>query len=393
MKNMETKNNAKKVTSIKSINLANLVRRSFVYFFDAIILVFLFLLTYLPTVEGYVDYGFHINQKLDEVKDIQLSSHLFFNTSDDENKKEASYVNVSLLTDENGYYTYDSYKIFLDRLYYFYYESEFSLEVKDLIFKGEEYTVSDFNSWFYTNVLYIDNEDYYGYKAFYVLDGDKTSSPLIKKENDVYTYNVGVLDEAMYGSKVYKKNELQNYNTTDNQYYIQTILKIFADTDMIPGSYHQACIYLRDTSRYTELYNDLERIGRYSRYISIGLAGIVYYLLMPLCFKNGETLAMKMLHLGLVTKDGYQVKKIQVFLHYLFNFVELFIAQFTYFLFYLVDYALIIINKEHRSIADFIAVTKMIDTKSSAWFVSKEVEDKLIDQINENLEKTNLEEQ
>lgn len=389
--NMEMKVNNKKIESIKDIKNANLVRRSIAYFFDFLVIIFLFLFAYLPTVEGYIDYGFHINQKLDEVKEIQLNSKLFFNTSSDENKKEVSYVNSSILQDENGYFTYDSYKVFLDRLYYFYYESEFIDEVRNLIFDDNSYTIEEFNSWFYTNVLFIDNEKYYGYNAFYILDGNKNSSPLIKKENDEYIYNIGVLNEATYGGKTYKKYEEQKFNTENNQYYIQTILKLFADTDEIPGSYHQACLYLKDTSRYSEIYLTLERIGRYVRYISFGFSGLIYFFITPLIFRNGETIGMKLMHVGLVTKDGYQVKKVQVFLHSLFNFCELFIGQFTYFLFYLVDYVLIIINKEHRSIADFIAVTKMIDTKNSVWFVSKDVEDKLLAQVNENLDKANLE--
>ena len=49
-----------------------------------------------------------------------------------------------------------------------------------------------------------------------------------------------------------------------------------------------------------------------------------------------------------------------------------------------------IFTKRHRSFSDFVAATVMIDTKTSVWFVSRAVEEKLIAQVEENLKKSNF---
>ena len=53
-----------------------------------------------------------------------------------------------------------------------------------------------------------------------------------------------------------------------------------------------------------------------------------FYILVPLLFKNGETFGKKTMGLGLVNKDGYDVKKRQIVLRQLFLFVYVAIFSF-----------------------------------------------------------------
>ena len=167
-------------------------------------------------------------------------------------------------------------------------------------------------------------------------------------------------------------------------------IKIFSDTLDFPGTYQEALLHLRNTDEYSNYYLQLERISRYEAYIAIAISGLIYFLIIPLFFKNGETFGMKIVHVGLVNSLEYQVSKPQVFLKNFFILAEIFVGIFTFFLVFLADYIVMIFTKRHRSFSDLIAATIVIDTKVSVWFVSRSVEEKLISQIEENLKKSNL---
>ncbi len=372
---------------IRSIHYGSLGKRTFGYILDLLFIIILIIPTYLPTVEGYIDYGFHIPQKLKEVKEIQVDSGLFFDDSgiDEEPLTEVNYISADKLTDENGYFTYDSHMIFLKMLYNFYFNYLDKINGYNIIF-DEVPNHEELNEWFYKNVCNIDNEEYPNFKAFYIINGDKSSDPLtFDEDGEVASSNIGIYNQVIYNGVTYTKDESKSFSANENQSYIRAYLRIFADTDAYPGSYHQACFYLRETDKYYEIYIDLERIGRYVFYISLTIALLIYFILIPLLSKNGETLSMRMMKLGLIRKEEYQVKKIQIFVKYLFISAEAFVGYFTLGLFYLIDYLIIIFTKHHTSIGDLISVTRVIDTKNSVWFLNKETEDKLSNQVNERV--------
>ncbi len=376
---------------ISSIHYGSLGKRTFGYILDLLFIIILIIPTYLPTVEGYVDYGFHIPQKLKEVKEIQVDSGLFFDDSkiDEEPLSEVNYISAEKLTDENGYFTYDSHMIFLTMLYNFYFNYLDEISSYDVIFDTKP-SERELNEWFYKNVCNIDNEEYPNFKAFYIINNDKYSSPLsFNDKGEVISSNIGIYDEVIYNGVTYKKDSSKEFSANENQAYIRAYLRIFADTEAYPGSYHQACFYLRETDRYHEIYVELERIGRYVFYISLTIALLIYFIFIPLLSKNGETLSMRMMKLGLVNKEEYQIKKIQIFVKYLFISIEAFIGYFTLGLFYLIDYLLIIFSKHHTSLADLISVTRVIDTKNSVWFLNRETEEKLLNQVNERVSSHN----
>ena len=91
------------------------------------------------------------------------------------------------------------------------------------------------------------------------------------------------------------------------------------------------------------------------------------------------------MNIGLVNTLGYQIAKKQVFAKYFFISIEVYIGFLTMFLFYLLDYLVIVFTKNHRSISDYISASLMIDTKNSVWFVDKKTEDMLTEQVTQNL--------
>ena len=366
---------------IKDIKYANLGRRVLGIILDLIFFIILLLFFYLPVVEGYVDIGFHNAQVLNDVKALQVYSGLFIDRSEE---SQEPLTNVSLigreeLTDENNYFTFDSYKVYLNATYNFYTNKDLSFhnELLEMIFSKTDISDSELNYWFNTQVLNIDQS--LDYDVYYLENDDLYSSPL----ND----NCKVKETITFKGETFTKTSDDN---RQNQEYILASIKIFSDTLDFPGTYQEALLHLRNTDEYSNYYLQLERISRYEAYIAIAISGLIYFLIIPLFFKNGETFGMKIVHVGLVNSLEYQVSKPQVFLKNFFILAEIFVGIFTFFLVFLVDYILMIFTKRHRSFSDLIAATVVIDTKTSVWFVSRSVEEKLISQIEENLKKSNL---
>lgn len=366
---------------IKDIKYANLGRRVLGIIFDLIFFVIILLFLYLPVVEGYVDIGFHNKQVLNDVKAHQVYSGLFVDRSEED---EVPLTNVSLigreeLTDDNDYFTFDSYEVYLNATYNFYSNKglSFHKELMEMIFKKTDISENEFNYWYNTEVLNIDQSS--DYDVFYLENNDLYSSPLNE--------NAKVKATITFKGEKFTKNGNDN---RDNQEYILSSIKIFTDTLDFPGTYQEALLHFRNTNQYSNYYLQLERISRYEAYIAIAIGGLIYFLIIPLFFKNGETLGMKIVHVGLVNSLEYQVSKPQVFLKNLVILAEIFLGLFTFFIVFLVDYIVMIFTKRHRSFSDFVAATVIIDTKNSVWFASRAVEEKLVAQVEENLRKSNF---
>ena len=110
----------------------------------------------------------------------------------------------------------------------------------------------------------------------------------------------------------------------------------------------------------------------------------IFYILIPLLSKNGETLGKRTLKLSLISYDGYSVKKRQLVARQVFLFI--YVGAFAFFLtigigsFALIGFGVLIylvaafISKTNRSFADFIAYTYLVDASTSVWFESPEQE-------------------
>lgn len=124
----------------------------------------------------------------------------------------------------------------------------------------------------------------------------------------------------------------------------------------------------------------------------------VFFIAIPLIFKNGETLGKKTLHLAFINSQGYAVQKRQIVLR------QLFMLLATSFICFMIGrvgvgslaflgigivlyYVFTVINKSKRSPADFLAYTLLVDANKSVWFSNASVEQEKIDEIAKNMEK------
>lgn len=122
-----------------------------------------------------------------------------------------------------------------------------------------------------------------------------------------------------------------------------------------------------------------------------------FYMLVPLLFRNGETFGKKVMHIGLISNNGFDVKKRQIVFRQtlLFAWVSLFSFVVGIGLtslavlgvgvvIYLVATA---ISKKKRSPIDYAAFTYMIDTSKSVWFESAEEEARKEQELTEKMSK------
>lgn len=125
----------------------------------------------------------------------------------------------------------------------------------------------------------------------------------------------------------------------------------------------------------------------------------VFYLLIPMLMKNGETLGKKTLNIGVVSTNGYQVKKKQILFRSL-----VFIVEITFSLF-IVGYgltsfatlgvgcvlmmAVAVFTKKNQAPHDLAAMTIEIDMKKSVFFENAKEEKKYTDQVDENISQLN----
>ena len=112
----------------------------------------------------------------------------------------------------------------------------------------------------------------------------------------------------------------------------------------------------------------LEIIG-YSSLVSF----IIFYILIPLLFKQGITIGKKASGIMVVTDKGYTMKWWQLPIRSLVLAATLITAIYTIFGSLLLSYTLMVFTKGYRSANDFLALTKIVDQKTSKIFDNEQL--------------------
>lgn len=101
----------------------------------------------------------------------------------------------------------------------------------------------------------------------------------------------------------------------------------------------------------------------------------IFYFIIPICSKNGETLGKYFLGLGVLTHDGYVLPKYWYIPRYLIFFiVELALGILSFGGLFLVSYLMFCFSKKRRSLHDFAGNSVVVDKKDSIWFKNREQE-------------------
>lgn len=157
---------------------------------------------------------------------------------------------------------------------------------------------------------------------------------------------------------------------------------------------------IRDLQSYSFLKDINKKMGNIQLFmflppffISFG----VFYILIPLLNKNGETLSKKVFKIGFVTKDGYDVKKRQIVFRQVLLLVWVSISSFVVgvgltsiatlgvgvFIYLIAS----VISKTKRSPVDYASYVYLIDTAKSVWFHDAEEEEFKEQELDEKMSK------
>ena len=143
--------------------------------------------------------------------------------------------------------------------------------------------------------------------------------------------------------------------------------------------YYYALSELTSLKRIKDDYYHYALYGRtLPLVIGVFLSMVIFYLVIPLFFKDGETLGKKINKICLVNKLGYQYKRAQLFPRVAFpillSSIIIFFTGFSIITFVilsvviLASFLLVIFTKEHKSIHDYLAGTLVIEKVDSTWF-------------------------
>jgi len=198
------------------------------------------------------------------------------------------------------------------------------------------------------------------------------------KEGEETKYNEFAIPTASEnGTK-----ELANYDKTALRKYFY-VSDEEAKDDERATTYRYIYFYaLADITSLSKLQNDYNKHALYGVTLPLVVAIIVtimiFYFVIPLIFKNGETIGKKVMHICLVNKLGYQYKRIQLLPRVLFptllTIIIVFFAGFSIWAFIgvsfvlLISYLFTIFTKDNKALHDYFAGTLVVDARQSTWF-------------------------
>lgn len=132
--------------------------------------------------------------------------------------------------------------------------------------------------------------------------------------------------------------------------------------------------------------------------VSALLSSIIFYFVVPIITKNGQTLGKMTMSIALVNKLGYAYDRKQLIPRVFFN-LTLLVAMYLIFdllphgllifigaatIYFFASYTVMIFTKEHKAIHDYFAATIAIDAKKSVWFKDANEEARVKKRIDES---------
>jgi uncharacterized RDD family membrane protein YckC len=201
----------------------------------------------------------------------------------------------------------------------------------------------------------------------------------IFKNGKVFEPNTPAFEfsHAWFNQEILKVNTTGSIFTLVNE-DMNVVAVIKANTEQITidefytQAYQDALIDFNTYPPFSTLVNlingyFLEIIG-YSALVSF----IIFYLLIPLFAKHGQTLGKRASQLLVVNDKGYFIQWWQLPVRSMVLGVTIFTAIYTVFGSLLLSYTLMVFTKFYRSANDYIALTRVVDKKSSVIFADEQ---------------------
>ncbi len=350
---------------ISSIVEANIARRLIAAILDFVVAIFAWFALSLLVVTPIMNSALNYQNNLLSLTEYQLNSHLYVYQQQEDNG--------DTLTIETNEY---SEKI----------DSSKSNKVTSL------YKSDEFKNEYYLSHLY------YYYTVFLTGDLENVLYPTGKNASDYISpdYNEYVKDNILpkdYYLTSWFNKEILNIEAEDS-YFISSDINVLASIK--EGSDEESVkTYLREKiyeasgdlfyrSYYANKNNQVKVAQVLIIAIPYAISALTFYLIIPLCSKNGETLAKRFTHIALIDKNGYAIKKRQTVFRFFVFIAEITLSLFvvgvglTSFATFGVGMVILLIatllNKSHRAPHDFAAHTLVINDAKSVFFLNEEDE-------------------
>lgn len=223
----------------------------------------------------------------------------------------------------------------------------------EAVMPKDYYTVSYFNR----EVLGITQDD---------PEGDISESYFTYKKDKEGNYlknEIAIRRDVRYDSKLGQKVEITDEMFLSNYEYI----------------YVNANYYLVSQSFYQNVSMPYQFTLQSEIALATFVSGVLSYIVMPLVFKNGQTIGKKIFGFALATYDGYKFHTWQLYLRYVPFFVvnlamlapiwtSIFISLGIFLAVILISFALMMASPKKTALHDFAARTIVVDNKSSILF-------------------------
>ena len=274
--------------------------------------------------------------------------------------------------DEYHEKTFDSYKGYQD-LFFSYYTDY-------LVNKCPEKYRVNYNGqdvyWFNVHVLGQKDD-----RKLYTNDISKLDALVTNVAPTLFTYKLDTNNEPLYDEFAIPKylNNDETASLSEAQEKTLTAYFYISDADNIEKKtcyYHLITKDLVARKFVSNAYDTwYDHTYSYPIVSCLGVSTLIFFLVIPLFFKDGETLGKRMFKLCLANKLGYRISKIQLIPRFLLfvaivvvlyfvvgiGIISLGILTFIA----LVSYTLTVFTKGHKAIHDYIAGTIVVDKVKS----------------------------
>lgn len=370
----------KEIKKISKYEPAPIAKRLFAGIMDGVIFLFTFFILALWVTTPIANAGLHYQDYYRLGERYQLASHLFLAEKTDDNGNEiivdvkdstgnlADYQSLMLPYSSNSEPSF-----YIKRIYYYHHNFKTGLDI-ELPTSAKYDAVNDHfvaptyntpidgalpkdiftNGWFNENVLRANAED-----SYFKVDSS----------NPNYLESISLKDESQKAAAVdYLKNKA-----------------VEAINEMYYSSY------------YGELNNQIKLVQFFIFGVAFTTSYAIFFITIPLIFKDGETLGKKSMHISVISFNGYSAKKSQILFRELLLFVVIFLLGIvvgiglTSLAIIALGVALLflgtLIPKNKRSVFDFAAYTIVVDSIHSTWFKDKEDEERHVEALEDNMSK------
>lgn len=372
--NLDTKN------KISRYEPAPMAKRLFAGIMDAAVFIFVFLAMALWVFTSIANAAFGYNDINNAGKRYHLATHLYLaqKIDDDGNLvvvpvKDSTgnmndYSELTLYSSSN-----ENPSFYIERIYYYYHNFKTNVDI-ELPTNGEYDPINDH----FASPEY--NQEINGVLPVDLYTNEWFSKEILQVEEDNSFFEIASESESYLASIKVKEGS----NNSD----VITFLKnraYEATGDMYHSDYFQA------------IEKQIEKIQYFIFLPPFAISYGIFFILIPLLFKDGQTLGKKTMAVAVISFDGYSAKKRQILFREVLLFIVIFLLGIVVGI-GLTSFAIIsagvvllfigtLIPKNKRSIFDYAAYTIVIDSIHSVWFKNKIDEARHQQELENNMSK------